>query len=1411
MIVVLALLVCVACGESGGTPAGEADTGAGGVDAGADAAAVDTGADTPAEDPGAGEDPGEADPGGTDEGADPGGADEGADTGADTVEEPVVVGPEGGTEDLPEGGTIEVPKDAVDEEVGMTIRPVEAPESDLFEPAGPFFEFGPAGLEFSTPATVTLPYSPDKVPAGATPVMAWSTSDGGWELLPATVKPGDMLAAKVAHFSIGGAAVPVQTGDTCCVVVDPAGGAVSSVGSEESCASAGGTAAGDAAACAELVCCAVSAGGITQVAQVPSSFCTTNGGETLAADQCGPVCCYSFAGGAPGAEMRDLAECDAVGGQGVGDEAACGDWICCDLGDAEVGFAGAMPLPRAACEAAGGDEDAEGECTKVCCLKGDPSSFAASVETGSQCSAAGGIAMGGVAACDKQVCCSLGVAAALNGGGPVAFVLPEELCNNGGGSVVDAAQCDTVCCLQAHGTLAAVASVKTRTDCAAQGGVAAGDASACASQVCCSLGAQLGMSTAAVVPQATCDDAGGTVLDSASCEQVCCARTDGLGVNATVMLKAGCEELGGMNLGDASLCADQVCCSVGMLGGLVQAVTVPAPLCDQAGGTAVDAEQCEEVCCVAGDGQNVQAVVVARSMCEAHGGTIAGGAEDCGETVCCGASALGMTVATMAPQDDCLQLGGQILERSMCDATCCLLNGQALTMGAWACDNAGGTPVGEAADCEDLVCCSAGGVAGMIPTSVCNDGGILLDASACEDVCCILDGGSEATVTMGADCTTRGGTPAGDASACEDLVCCTASVMGMSVAALMPRTLCEQGGTVAEAEECERVCCVSMDGAMNATTAKASRSDCSAVGGTPVGSADACDETVCCSVGGLGFSASMMIPAALCEQAGTPTDAADCEGICCLLSDGSLNAASMSTSRGTCASAGGLEVGAAEDCDNQVCCSISGFGMSMAVMVPAAACEQGGTPVDASNCEEVCCLSGDGLTEVNTLTTSRSACESAGGMVAPEGVDCDDQVCCSVGALMGISMAVVVPRAICETAGTPTDAEDCDDVCCIVSDGTMNVQSQEVPRGACESHGGMVAPEGTDCDDLVCCTAGFGGFSMMIPAGLCESLGTPTEAEDCEEVCCVVSDGGLNVVAQNAPRSACESAGGMVAPEGVDCDDQVCCGFSIIGSMASVVPRAMCEMAGTPLEAEDCEEVCCLFGEQKVYIARHACVENGGTEAENQADCDEECQTRYDCERPGVCEEVYCPNRVCEYEYLPDGTPCDDSDPETTSSECEAGFCVCKPDCEGKDCGPDGCGGDCGPCPDGTACQGGSCVESSGGPCTPASADFSGDYVSQAHVAFDPDACTCAAGSGYGGAVSIVLDYFSDNGQTGGSPEPPWVIEQTEPDIGSGQWLENVPLDTPIVFTLKHPETGKVVRITLTLTTTGIVDVSIDC
>ena len=75
------------------------------------------------------------------------------------------------------------------------------------EAASAPFEFGPHGMVFDKPVTISLPYDPASLPAGvdesALQVAYWNDATGEWEILPSAVSRADRtVSADVAHFSV---------------------------------------------------------------------------------------------------------------------------------------------------------------------------------------------------------------------------------------------------------------------------------------------------------------------------------------------------------------------------------------------------------------------------------------------------------------------------------------------------------------------------------------------------------------------------------------------------------------------------------------------------------------------------------------------------------------------------------------------------------------------------------------------------------------------------------------------------------------------------------------------------------------------------------------------------------------------------------------------------------------------------------------------------------------------------------------------------------------------------------------------------------------------------------------------------------------------------------------------------------
>ena len=80
-----------------------------------------------------------------------------------------------------------------------------------------------------------------------------------------------------------------------------------------------------------------------------------------------------------------------------------------------------------------------------------------------------------------------------------------------------------------------------------------------------------------------------------------------------------------------------------------------------------------------------------------------------------------------------------------------------------------------------------------------------------------------------------------------------------------------------------------------------------------------------------------------------------------------------------------------------------------------------------------------------------------------------------------------------------------------------------------------------------------------------------------------------------------------------------------------------------------------------------------------------------DCGDEDPCTEDMClPEVGCSNPALEEGTSCGEG------LTCQAGDCLCEPQCDGRECGDDGCDGSCGGCDAGESCEDGQCTAAGG-------------------------------------------------------------------------------------------------------------------
>ena len=98
-----------------------------------------------------------------------------------------VSGSEGGTFSTTDGlVSIEIPGGTIDEEIGITVIPVEDELNDPDVVPGALFDFGPSPYSFNKAVTLTIKYDPENLPAGVSEdeLRLLAVVDGKWVQLP---------------------------------------------------------------------------------------------------------------------------------------------------------------------------------------------------------------------------------------------------------------------------------------------------------------------------------------------------------------------------------------------------------------------------------------------------------------------------------------------------------------------------------------------------------------------------------------------------------------------------------------------------------------------------------------------------------------------------------------------------------------------------------------------------------------------------------------------------------------------------------------------------------------------------------------------------------------------------------------------------------------------------------------------------------------------------------------------------------------------------------------------------------------------------------------------------------------------------------------------------------------------------
>lgn len=118
-----------------------------------------------------------------------------------------VVGASGGTVATPDGkAAVDIPEGALPGETSITIQPnATAPVPSSAYVVGTAYTFGPDGLTFLKPVTVTLGFDPARIHAGATAkqIVVFTAPEGStaYVPLPTSVKDATHVSATTTHFS----------------------------------------------------------------------------------------------------------------------------------------------------------------------------------------------------------------------------------------------------------------------------------------------------------------------------------------------------------------------------------------------------------------------------------------------------------------------------------------------------------------------------------------------------------------------------------------------------------------------------------------------------------------------------------------------------------------------------------------------------------------------------------------------------------------------------------------------------------------------------------------------------------------------------------------------------------------------------------------------------------------------------------------------------------------------------------------------------------------------------------------------------------------------------------------------------------------------------------------------------------
>lgn len=115
-----------------------------------------------------------------------------------------MIGPAGGTVTGANGAQVVIAPGALSSNTPIAITQSNAGAPALpagFATFGPIYAFTPHGTTFAMPVTVTVPFDPAQVPAGATPVLYKTNAQNQWEPVPGATIGAGSATAQVSSFS----------------------------------------------------------------------------------------------------------------------------------------------------------------------------------------------------------------------------------------------------------------------------------------------------------------------------------------------------------------------------------------------------------------------------------------------------------------------------------------------------------------------------------------------------------------------------------------------------------------------------------------------------------------------------------------------------------------------------------------------------------------------------------------------------------------------------------------------------------------------------------------------------------------------------------------------------------------------------------------------------------------------------------------------------------------------------------------------------------------------------------------------------------------------------------------------------------------------------------------------------------